>query len=174
MNNSKKIAYCGVFSALASVFLVVGNISGFGFTAGFIASICVVSNSIAYPKGIVRTLISFVVSTTVACLITSVNLQILPYALLFAPLCVTKLWVDDTQIAPFVKWLIKATIFEICFVAYLLIYRYLFFDAWSMVFTSPWLIVAVVVAGQVAFVVYQFAFNVIFKWLKNIISKIIR
>ena len=174
MKNSKKIAYCGVLSALATVFLVVGAYSNFGFTAGFLASVCVVSNAIIFPKGVVRTIVCFVVSTTIACMIAPVLFQILPYALLFAPLCVTKLWVDDSRLGNVTKWLLKAIIFEVCFVAYLLIYRFLFVEFWTMTFSAKWIVAVVVLLGQVAFVVYQFAFNAIFKWLKVILPKILR
>ena len=174
MKNSQKIAYCGVFSALATVFLVVGAYSNFGFTAGFLASICVVCNALAYPKGVLRTLICFCVSTVVACVFAPLYLQILPYALLFAPLCVAKLWIDQSQLSTAVKWIIKAVIFEICFVAYLLIYRYLFFENWSATFASEWLVWIVVLLGQVAFVVYQFAFDHVFVWLKKILSHILK
>lgn len=171
MKNSQKIAYCAVFSALATVFLIIGSYTGFGFTAGLLASVCVVANAIAFPKGVVRSIVCFAVSTVVAGFVAPVYLQILPYALLFAPLCLTKLWVDKSNINSVIKWIIKIAVFEIFFTAYMLIYRFLFFDAWQALFRREWVVVAVVVLGQIAFVIYQFVFDYIFKWLHGIVSK---
>lgn len=171
MKNSQKIAYCAVFSALATVFLIIGAYSGFGFTAGLLASVCVVANSVAFPKGVIRSIFCFAVSTVAACFAAPVYLQILPYALLFAPLCLTKLWVDQSNINKLIKWIIKIAVFEIFFIAYMLIYRFLFFEAWQALFKYDWLIVAVAVLGQIAFVIYQFAFDYIFKWLHGVFLK---
>lgn len=173
MDGSKKIACCGVLSALATVFLVVGAYSGFGMTAGFVASICVVCNTLAYPKNFLATLICFCVSTVVACLLAPIYLQTLPYVLLFVPLALTKVWVDG-KFNKVVGYIIKVLCFEVFFVAYLLVYRFLFFDDWQLLFTSPWIVVGVVALGQIAFVLYQIAFNNIFVWLKNLLNKILK
>jgi len=174
VNNAKKIACCGIFSALATVFLVVGAYTGFGMTAGFLASLCVLSNALAYKKSLWYTLICFCVSTVLACVFAPYYLQFLPYALLFAPLALTKVWVEDSKLSKTVGWIVKTLCFEVFFVAYLLVYRFLFFDDWQLFFTSPWLVILVVVLGQIAFVVYQIAFTKIFAWLKNLLDKILK
>ena len=175
MKNTQKIAYCGIFSALATVLLVVGAYSGFGFTAGFLASVCVVANAIAYPKGVVRCFVCFVVSAVVSCWLAPVYLQILPYIFIFAPLCLSKLWVDKGSISNIAKWAIKIAVFEVFFVAYLAVYRFLFADAWDEIFLDKqWLIAVVLILGQVAFVVYQFALNYVFAWLGAVLAKLTR
>ena len=174
MNRAKKIACCGVFSALATVFLIIGAYANFSFTAGFLASICVVCTAITSKNSFWGAFICYVVSTVTASLIAPYYLQMTPFVFLFVPLALTKITVDNSTLPKTLGWIIKILCFEVFFVAYLLVYRFLFFENWQLLFSSSWIVVLLVILGQVAFIIYQIAFTHAFNWLKNLLNKIIK
>ena len=173
MKNSRKIAYCGVFSALATVFLVIGAYTPLTFTCAFLASVCVVSNALAFPKGLGRCIVCFIVSTVVSCFFIPSPISVLPYAFIFAPIIIIKLFVDRSDKKPAIKFVIKVVAFEILFIAYLVVYRSMFFSNWQEMFREVWMLVLFIIASQALFFVYDHAFTGIFRWLEKILMRFI-
>lgn len=173
MKNSRKIAYCGVFAALATVFLVAGAYTSFTFTGAFLASICVVSNALAFPRGLVRCIVCFVVSAVIACFLMPSPLSILPYCFLFAPIIIIKLFVDRGNIKPSLKFVIKVVAFEVLFLLYFVVYKSLFSADWQQTFKDIWVLVLFIVLGEGLFFVYDYAFTHIFRRLERILIRFI-
>ncbi len=174
MSRAKRIAVCGIMSALAVVFLLIGVYTTFTFTASFLAAVCLIANAALAPKNFVYVFISYTVTVITAGFITGQYLEIMTFALLLAPFTVAKYYADNSQLNKIFRWVIKIIVFEIYLVAYLLIFYFVFIESWNAVFTKDWYLWIVIACGQVALVAYDIIFTYIIKWLKTVLPKFFR
>ncbi len=174
MSKAKIIAVCGVLSALATVFLIAGAYLPINYTTSLAAALCVLANAFVAPKNFWSCFASYAASTIIACLITGKYLEVLPFVLLFAPLCVSKYYLDQTKIPKAAGWVINVALFEAGLAAYLCVYRFLFFETWQTVFEQKWYLYVAIAVAQAVFVLYMIALKYVFLWLKQFMTKLLK
>ncbi len=174
MSRAKKIALCGIMSALAVVFLLIGAFTSFSLSASFLAAVCLIANAVLAPKNFLYVFTCYTVSVVLATFISGMYLEIITFALLIAPFTVVKYYVDLTSMRKLYKWLIKIITFEICFVAYMLFFYFVFPESWNAVFQQSWYLYIILFAAQVSLFAYDYIFTYIIKWLKAVLPKFFR
>lgn len=171
MRRSYKIALSGVVGAIASVLLIGAVYFPVTLTLSVVASFVVVIPAIAYDKAAGYCIAVAAVAAALAMIISGRFFYVLPFAVLFAPYMIVKIYVDRSKLlAPF-KWLIKYGVLEIA-LGLLVLLTFLFFaENWKHFTSLDWFWWVFLLAPQVIIIPYDLIAGSGIKYVSTLIKK---
>lgn len=167
MGKTKKLVFCGIFAALAALFLYGAGTLPTGRIALFCLASCLTAVT-CVECGWKYALAGYAAASAVALIFIPNKLIVLPYALFLGYYPVLKLWVE--QLRHMVKeWILKFVVFAAVSAAAVWAVQVFVQDA---VLPFAPLLLAAVGAGVLA--VFDFALSLFVQFYRERISKMIR
>lgn len=150
MKNSVKLAFCGIFTALASVFMAASLIPDMTFAIPAIAGLFIIP--VFIEAGTPRAILCFVASAVLSFFIGDKTSWIL-YIALFGYYPILKPYIEKAE-AKILKWVFKILLFNTaaiaCYAAEVLLFG---------ITLKGWILCALFALGNIAFVLYDIAIS---------------
>lgn len=167
MRKTKKVVFCGIFAALAVLFIYGAGILPTGRMALFCVASCLTAIT-CVECGWKYALAGYGAASAVALIAVPDKLLVLPYILFLGYYPVVKLWIERLRHMA-KEWIIKIVLFLVASAASAAGMQFLMRDA-----ILPFAPLLMTAAGTALLAVFDFALSLFIQFYRERISKMIR
>ncbi len=154
MKNTKKITFCAIMSALATVIMLVSYFPYFTYAVPAVAGLCVMAVLIEF--GAKWSVLNYLTSAFLAFLFAETESKLI-YIAFFGFYPIIKCFIEKIN-KPIIEWIIKIVVFNLCVITlYSVFSKLLMFDINEFGKFAEYGVIGLLVLANIVFVFYDIA-----------------